>query len=166
VSEAETYLRDLRRALPIGCRRRFVAEVREHFASAADSGEPERLTIERLGPPQALAEQLLTDLRSGALGRAVRVTAALTATRLVAAAGVIVIAIVTGAVFAGRHASQAPTTPQRAVRPAYVRPTITVDPTTGDVGAVWYAVQSAVRKHQSSITLDLKPVQYYAPAKN
>lgn len=34
MNEAETYIRELRRALPIGCRRRFVAEVREHFASA------------------------------------------------------------------------------------------------------------------------------------
>lgn len=63
MSDAETYLRELRRALPIGCRRRFVAEMREHFASAiaaeADRGvgpaEAERLTIERLGPADALA---------------------------------------------------------------------------------------------------------------
>lgn len=34
MSDAEAYLRELRHALPLGCRRRFVAELREHFASA------------------------------------------------------------------------------------------------------------------------------------
>ena len=66
MTDAETYLRELRRALPVGCRRRFVAEVREHFVSAVaaegDRGvgraDAERLTIERLGPADALAGQL------------------------------------------------------------------------------------------------------------
>ena len=82
----DTYLRELRRALPFGYRRRLVAEVREHFDSAAAAGAAEELTIERLGPPRALAGQLLADLRSGALGPAARLSAALTATRFVVAA--------------------------------------------------------------------------------
>src|SRR3954453_13195128 len=101
MSGAETYLRELRRALPIGCRRRFVAEMREHFESAVAAEaargvgreEAERLTIERLGPAHALADQLLADLRSGALGPAARLSAALTATHI-ALAAVLVIAVV------------------------------------------------------------------------
>jgi hypothetical protein len=167
MSDAERYLRELRRALPFGCRRRFVAEMREHFASAADSGEPERLAIERLGPAEALAEQLLVDLRSGALGRVGRVTAGLTTTRLVATAGVTAIAIAAGIVFAERHSSPAPAGPQRTARPAVVRPAITIDPTTGEIRAVMYGVQSALARHQTSIRLELKPVTYYVkPAQN
>lgn len=167
MSDAEAYLRELRRALPIGCRRRFVAEMREHFASAAEAGEAEQLTIERLGPAKALADQLSADLRSGALGRAGRVTAALSVPRLVAAATLVALAIVGGAMFAGKHSSPAPaTTPRRTARPAVVRPSITVDPRTGEIRAVMYAVQSALGKHQASIRLELKPVAYYAePAK-
>ena len=164
MNDAETYLRELRRALPVACRRRFVAEVREHFASAiaaeAEHGvgkvEAERLTIERLGPPQALAEQLVADLRSGALGRVGRLTSTLTTPRLIASAAVVTIAIVAGAVFAGRHSSPAPPAPQRTAGPR-----ITVDPNTGAVRAVMYAVQTAVKKHQSSITWVPKPTRFY-----
>ncbi len=104
MSDSEAYLRELRRALPIWCRRRLVAEVREHFASAiaaeAKRGvgrfQAERLTIDRLGPAQALADQLRDDLRSGALGRVGRLAVALTMTRLVALATVSAVAVVVG----------------------------------------------------------------------
>ena len=108
MSESELYLRELRRALPIGCRRRFVAEVREHFASAGAAGEEERLTIERLGPARALADQLLADLRSGALGPVARFSAVLTVTRI-ALATVLVLAVVVGvAVVSVRSSSKSP----------------------------------------------------------
>ena len=166
MSAAEAYLRELRRALPIGCRRRFVAEMREHFASAVtaeaergvDRGEAERLTIERLGPAHAVAGQLLSDLRSGALGRTARLTAALTTARLAACAAVIALAVVGGAVLAGRHSSPAP--PPRGST-AYSAPTITLNPQTGEVMAVMHAVQGAVRLHQSVITWQPTPRQYY-----
>jgi hypothetical protein len=170
VSDSETYLRELRRALPFGCRRRFVAEMREHFASAiaaeAERGvgtaEAERLTIERLGPADALAKQVLADLRSGALGRIGRLKGALTATRVLAGVTVAAIAIVAGGIFAGTHSARAPSKPQRTSRPTVVHPTVTLDPRTGEVRMVVYALQDALRKHQSSITLGLTPVQYYA----
>lgn len=116
MSDAEAYLRDLRRALPIGCRRRFVAEVREHFESAvaaeAERGvvraDGERLTIERLGPARVLAEQLLADMRSGVLGPVARLSAALTVTRI-ALAAVLALAVVVGvAVVSVRSSSKTP----------------------------------------------------------
>lgn len=104
MSDSEAYLRQLRRALPLGCRRRFVAEVREHFTSAvaaeAKRGvgrfEAERLTIDRLGPAQALADQLRDDQRSGALGPVRRLAVAMTMTRLVALTTASAIAVVIG----------------------------------------------------------------------
>jgi hypothetical protein len=113
-----------------------VAEVREHFESAVaaeathgvDREEAERLTIERLGPPRALADQLLTDLRSGALGPAARLSAMLTATR-VALVAVLVIAVVVGvAVTKVRSSSTSPSprTVQRAPQSGVVRNGVTI----------------------------------------
>jgi hypothetical protein len=169
MSDAEAYLRELRRALPIGCRRRFVAEMREHFASAiaaeAESGvgraEAERLTIERLGPADALALQVRADLRSGALGRLGNVTARLSTTRVLAAATAVIAIVTSGAVFAVTHSSRTPAKPQRAAGPTVARPTVTVDPRTGEVRMVMYAVQAAIQAHQNSITLRLKPMTFY-----
>lgn len=170
MSDSETYLRELRRALPFGCRRRFVAEMREHFASAiaaeAERGvgtaEAERLTIERLGPADALAKQVLADLRSGALGRVGRVKGGLTPNRVLAGVTMAAIAIAAGAIFAGTHSSRAPSKPQRTARPTVVHPTVTLDPKTGEVRMVVYALQDALQKHQSSITLRITPMQHYA----
>lgn len=131
MSGADAYLRELRRALPLGCRRRFVAEMREHFESAvaaeAQNGverdEAERLTIERLGPAQAVADQLLADLRSGVLGPVARLAAALTAAR-VALAGVLVIAVAAGVALITVRATSTSTPPrtvQRAPQPEVVR---------------------------------------------
>jgi hypothetical protein len=124
VTDAETYLRELRGALPMGCRRRFVAEVREHFESAVaaettrERAEVERLTIERLGPARALADQLLADLRSGALGPTARLSAALTTTRVVLA-GVLAIAVVVGVgLVSVRSSSKTPTVQRNAESPA------------------------------------------------
>ena len=149
MSDADAYLRELRRALPLGCRRRFVAEVREHFASASAAEgergvsrvEAERLTIERLGPPQALAEQLLADLRTGALGRRGRLAAALTTARVAALAVVAAIAVVFGAVFAATRSSPAPPPPQRSAGPQLV-----VEPQTGYVRPVLLTLQAAFGK--------------------
>ena len=135
MTDAETYLRELRRSLPIGCRRRFVAEVREHLASAAaaeaehgvDRREAERLTIERLGPAQAVADQLLADLRSGALGRRARLAATLTSARLVALATVVAVAAAVSAVAVGRHSSEASPAPKPASRLQLI-----VDPRSGE----------------------------------
>jgi hypothetical protein len=167
MSDAETYLRELRRALPIGCRRRFVAEVREHFASAIEAeaergvgaAEAEREAIERLGPAHALAEQFLADVRGGALGRPRRVSVALTAPRLAACAAAVAAAIVAGAVFAGKHSSPAP--PPTPRRTAQSSPTVVLDPRTGDVRMVVYALQGAIRKRQGSRPWIAKPVPYY-----
>ena len=165
MSAAERYLRELRRALPLGCRRRFVAEVREHFASAAEAGEPEHLTIERLGSARVLADQLLGDVRRGELGRAARLTAGLTTIRLAACAMVIGLALVAGAVLTARHSAPPSQAHERSAHPAVtVRPTITLDPRTGEVRAVTYPA-GAVPRAQGSITLKLTPVQYYAPSK-
>jgi hypothetical protein len=166
MSDAETYLRELRRALPVGCRRRFITELREHFASAvaaeAELGvsrvDAERLTIERLGPAPALAEQLLADLRTGSLGRGGRLKAALTTPRLVAFATVLAIAVAGGAVFAERHSSAPPPTSQRAARP-----TVTLDPRTGEVRAVVYAVGKALQKHDRPIAPGWPPAQVRYP---
>jgi hypothetical protein len=119
----------LRRALPIGCRRRFVAEVREHFASAvaaeAEGGvgrvEAEQLTIERLGPARALADQVLADLRSGALGRRGELAVALTAKRLVAIATLLTIAAVAASVLVGRRSASPPPEPRRATGSPVIR---------------------------------------------
>jgi hypothetical protein len=167
MSDTERYLRELRRALPIGCRRRFVAEVREHFASAiaaeAERGvgaaEAERETIERLGPAHALAEQFLADVRGGALGRARRVSVTLTAPRLAACAAAVTVAIVAGAVFAGRHSSPAP--PPTPRRTAHSSPTVVLDPRTGRVRMVVYALQGAIRKRQGARPSIATPVPYY-----
>lgn len=122
MSDSEAYLRELRRALPIWCRRRLLAEVAEHFAQAiaaeAERGVPtveaEQLTVRRLGPAQALADQLLADLRSGALGRAGRFAVTLTATRLAAFATVTAIAVVLGAALVIPRSSSQPPALQRA----------------------------------------------------
>jgi len=122
MSDSEAYLRELRRALPVGCRRRLDAEVREHFASAVAAeakrgvprAEAERLTVGRLGPAHVLADQLLDDLRSGALGHVGRLAVALTMTRLVALATVSAIAVVLGVVLVATRWSSAPPAPQRS----------------------------------------------------
>lgn len=141
MNDAERYLHDLRRALPIGCRRRFVAEMREHFASAAAAGEEEHLTIERLGPAGALADQLLTDMRRGDLGPAARLSAGLTATRI-ALAAVLVIAVVVGvAVISVRSSSKTPPpTVQRAPDPGVVHNGVLVQ-------KVLYTLSTAVQQH-------------------
>jgi ABC-type cobalt transport system substrate-binding protein len=174
MSEAEAYLRELRRALPLGCRRRLVAEVREHFASAiaaeAENGigraEAERLTIERLGPARTLADQLLTDLRSGVLGRRARVSATLTTARLVLVATVIAIAVAVGAVAVGKHTHQASPTPPPQ-RPPRLR--LIVDPRSGEVRPVLMTLQAAVQRHQtgqsSTAELVVRPVIYPTPAR-
>jgi hypothetical protein len=164
VSDAETYLRELRRALPMGCRRRLVAEMREHFASAiaaeaehcVETLEAERLTIERLGPAAALAEQLRSDLRSGALGRRGRLVAALTMPRLVAVGTVLTTAIVLGAVFVGKRSPQAPPAPRRTADA-----TVTLDPSTGEVRPVLLTLQATVEKtywRYTSATSGVKPI--------
>ena len=161
MTDAETYLRELRRALPIGCRGRFVAEVREHFASAvaaeAERGvgpaEAERLTIDRLGPAHALADQLLTDLRSGALGRFGRVSAAVTTTRLVALVTVLAVALAAGAVVAGKRSSTAPPAPQRTTGYA-----VAINPLNGEVHPLLVALQAGVRRHNSAVPLLVKRV--------
>jgi len=152
VTDAEAYLRELRRSLPIGCRRRFVAEVREHFASAvaaeAEGGvgrpEAERLTIERLGPANALAGQLLTDLRGGALGRFGRLSAAVTTPRLVLLVAALAIVVVAGAVFAGKHSTQAQPTPRRTTGYA-----VSINPLTGEVHPLLVALQNGVARHST-----------------
>lgn len=126
MSGADAYLRELRRALPLGCRRRFVAEMREHFESAVaaeaqngvEKDEAERLTIERLGPARELADQLLADLRSGALGPAARVSAALTATRIALAAALLIAVVAAVAVVSVRSSSKAPTAQRAPESPA------------------------------------------------
>ena len=126
MTDAQTYLRELRHALPLGCRRRFVAEVREHFESAVaaeaehgvDRDEAEQLTIERLGPARELADQLLADLRSGALGSAARLSAALTATRIALAAALAITVVASVAVVNLRSSSKSPTVPRAAESPA------------------------------------------------
>lgn len=128
MTDTDTYLRELRRALPLGYRRRLVAEVREHFDSAATAGAAEALTIERLGPPRAVADQLLADLRSGALGPAARLSAALTATRL-AVAAVLAVAVAAGVgVTKVRSSSSSPPsrTVQRVPEQGVVRNGVTV----------------------------------------
>ncbi|HEX5479011.1 MAG TPA: NlpC/P60 family protein [Dehalococcoidia bacterium] len=110
------YLQELRRALPLLFRRRFVAELREHFASAAERGEDERVTIERLGPAHTLAAQLVADLRGGKLGR---VAALLTGSRVAmvgtATAAVVVAAFVALGLLSVAHTSQHPSAAQRTV---------------------------------------------------
>jgi hypothetical protein len=164
MNEAETYIRELRRALPIGCRRRFVAEVREHFASAVAAEaklgvgrlDAERLTIERLGAPRALADQLLADLRSGALGPGGRLTVALTTTRLFASAAVLATAIGLGAVFIGTRSSSAPPTPAQATRSPQI-----VDHGT-DVRKLVLTLVDIQRKHGSTRPT-LTRVQVHVP---
>jgi hypothetical protein len=106
VSAAEQYLEKLRQALPRLQRRRIVAEIRNHMADdvaaevarGVDPAEAERLTIERLGPPEELASQFSTSGRR----LSTPAFAALAATSLV---------VVLGAVFGlshTRHASHAP----------------------------------------------------------
>jgi len=171
VTDAETYLRELRRSLPAGCRRRFVAEVREHFASAIAAGaehgvgrlEAERLTIERLGPAQALAHQLLADLRSGALGRRARLVATLTTARLAAAATVVVVAVVAvaaSAVAVGRHSPQASPAPKPARRLQLI-----VDARSGELRPLLVTFRAGARRHagQGSTTWSVRPVTYSTP---
>jgi len=172
VTDAETYLRELRRSLPVGCRRRFVAEVREHFASAiaaeAEHGvgrlEAERLTIERLGPAQALAHQLLADLRSGALGRRARLVATLTTARLAAAATVVVVAVAVAAsaVAVGRHSPQASPAPKPARRLQLI-----VDARSGELRPLLVTFRAGARRHagQGSTTWSVRPVTYSTPTR-
>ena len=172
MTDAETYLRELRRSLPVGCRRRFVAEVREHFASAiaaeAEHGvgrlEAERLTIERLGPAQALAHQLLADLRSGALGRRARLVATLTTARLAAAATVVVVAVAVAAsaVAVGRHSPQASPAPKPARRLQLI-----VDARSGELRPLLVTFRAGARRHagQGSTTWSVRPVTYSTPTR-
>jgi cell wall-associated NlpC family hydrolase len=127
VSSAEEYLDQLRQALPLGYRRRLTAEVREHFASAVAAeterglqvDEAVRLTIERLGPPRALAEELRRDLRSGALGAVQRLAAAVTTARgAVVATSVVVAFVVAAGLVSVRSSSGGPTLRQAAARNA------------------------------------------------
>lgn len=119
MSDAESYLQELRQALPVLYRRRLVAEMREHFASAAERREEERVTIERLGPAHVLAEQLVADLRAGSLGPAGRIAAVLTGSRLAlvrtAAATLVIAGLVAGALLSVSHTSRAPSAVQRTV---------------------------------------------------
>ena len=170
MTDAETYLRELRRSLPVGCRRRFVAEVREHFASAiaaeAEHGvgrlEAEQLTIERLGPAQALADQLLADLRSGALGRRARLVATLTTARLAAAATVVVVAVAASAVAVGRHSPQASPAPKPARRLQLI-----VDARSGELRPLLVTFRAGARRHagQGSTTWSVRPVTYSTPTR-
>jgi len=172
VTDAETYLRELRRSLPAGCRRRFVAEVREHFASAiaaeAEHGvgrlEAERLTIERLGPAQALAHQLLADLRSGALGRRARLVATLTTARLAAAATVVVVAVAVAAsaVAVGRHSPQASPAPKPARRLQLI-----LDARSGELRPLLVTFRASARRHagQGPTTWFVRPVTYSTPTR-
>jgi hypothetical protein len=172
VTDAETYLRELRRSLPVRCRRRFVAEVREHFASAiaaeAEHGvgrlEAEQLTIERLGPAQALADQLLADLRSGALGRRARLVATLTTARLAAAATVVVVAVAVAAsaVAVGRHSPQASPAPKPARRLQLI-----VDARSGELRPLLVTFRAGARRHagQGSTTWSVRPVTYSTPTR-
>ncbi|HST14826.1 MAG TPA: hypothetical protein VLJ44_08260 [Gaiellaceae bacterium] len=142
--------------------------MREHFASAiaaeAEHGverpEAERLTIERLGPAPALAGQLLADLRGGALGRFGRLSAAVTAPRLVALATVIAVAVAAaaGAVFAGKHASRAEPVPEGTTGYA-----VSINPLTGEVRPLLVALQKGVRSHNSGAPLELKQVWVVTP---
>ena len=170
MTDAETYLRELRRSLPVGCRRRFVAEVREHFASAiaaeAEHGvgrpEAEQLTIERLGPAQALADQLLADLRSGALGRRARLVATLTTARLAAAATVVVVAVAVAAsaVAVGRHSPQASPAPKPARRLQLI-----LDARSGELRPLLVTFRASARRHagQGPTTWFVRPVTYSTP---
>ena len=172
MTDAETYLRELRRSLPVGCRRRFVAEVREHFASAiaaeAEHGVgrlvAERLTIERLGPAQALADQLLADLRSGALGRRARLVATLTTARLAAAATVVVVAVAVAAsaVAVARHSPQASPAPKPARRLQLI-----VDARSGELRPLLVTFRAGARRHagQGSTTWSVRPVTYSTPTR-
>jgi hypothetical protein len=170
VTDVETYLRELRRSLPAGCRHRFVAEVREHFASAiaaeAEHGvgrlEAEQLTIERLGPAQALADQLLADLRSGALGRRARLVATLTTARLAAAATVVVVAVAASAVAVGRHSPQASPAPKPARRLQLI-----VDARSGELRPSLVTFRASARRHagQGSTTWFVRPVTYSTPTR-
>jgi hypothetical protein len=168
VTDVETYLRELRRSLPAGCRHRFVAEVREHFASAiaaeAEHGvgrlEAEQLTIERLGPAQALADQLLADLRSGALGRRARLVATLTTARLAAAATVVVVAVAASAVAVGRHSPQASPAPKPARRLQLI-----LDARSGELRPLLVTFRASARRHagQGPTTWFVRPVTYSTP---
>jgi hypothetical protein len=171
VTDAEMYVRELRRSLPVGCRRRFVAEVREHFASAiaaeAERGvgpsEAERLTIERLGPARSLAAQLLTDLRGGELGRRARLVATLTTARLTALATVVVVAVAVSAVAVGRHSPEASPAPKPARRLHLI-----VDPRSGELRPLLGTFRASVRRHdasQGSTIWFVRPVTYSTPTR-
>ena len=160
MTDAETYLRELRRALPVGYRRRFVAEVREHFESAvtaeAEHGvgrrDAERLTIERLGPPRAMASQMLADLRSGALGPVGRLSAALTVTRLVAAAVLVTAVAVAVAVLSVRSTSRTPTVQRASESPAVrngveIRRLVLTLANAQGKKQEWYAQPGRIRIH-------------------
>ena len=98
------------------------------------------MTIDRLGPAQVLADQLLDDLRSGALGRVGRLAVALTMTRLVAFATVSAIAVVVGVVLVATRSSSAPPARQRtAPSPG------TAVPIDTDVAALLATIQADVQ---------------------
>jgi hypothetical protein len=85
VTPTETYLRELRAALPPLPlrRRRIVAEVRDHFECAvaterrrgATRPEAERRACARLGPPSHLAAEFAADLRADSSAAASRIAA-------------------------------------------------------------------------------------------
>ena len=116
MSDAGRYLSDLRRALPRGQRRRILTEIRSHLtdgiaaevARGVDPDEAERLTIERLGPPEQLASQFAST------GRRI-------STARLAALGATVFIVVLAAVFGfaqTRHAPNGSTTVERNAAPA------------------------------------------------
>ena len=113
MSASEAYLEELRRALPRRHRRRVVAEIRGHLAdgiaaetaSGADPEEAERLTIERLGPPERIAAQFGEGSARRPTGKAAA---------LVAAGGVAALLSVF-AVTASRHPTVGATTTARPV---------------------------------------------------
>jgi hypothetical protein len=117
VTESTRYLKELRRALPLRLRRRVVAELRQHLrdgiaaevAGGLGRDEAERLTIERLGPPERVAAQFASD-------------APAPRARAVLVAAVAVLVIVTGAVVTHtRHATKAPTPPSTTYASPRVR---------------------------------------------
>jgi hypothetical protein len=97
VTASKRYLKDLRRALPRGLRRRVVAELRQHLrdgiaaeiAGGLGHDEAERLTIERLGPPERVAAQFASDAPAPR-GHVVLVAAVVVLAAIAIAAGAVV----------------------------------------------------------------------------
>ena len=125
MTESKRYVKELRRALPLRLRRRVVAELRQHLrdgiaaevAGGLAHDEAERLTIERLGPPERVAAQFATD------APAPRARVVLVA----AVAVLVVVALAAGAVVTHtQHAKKAPT-PSSAT---YASPRVSSVPST------------------------------------